>query len=238
MDKKLIIRLDDACERRDLKKWEQMENLLDKYGVKALVGVIPHCEDEEMSGYPFDQDFWVKVDSWQKKGWQIAMHGYNHVYGTKSGGLNPVNKRSEFAGETLDVQKEKIKSGVKIMRSHGIEPKVFFAPSHTFDKNTLVALKEESDIRTISDTVAFTAYLKDGFTFVPQQKGTVKDLPFKVVTYCYHPNMMEEKDFIELEEFLKTHKFAAFGDIAATKKRSFKDVILSKAYFAKRIFKR
>ena len=42
---KYIIRLDDACEKRDVKKWDQMEQILDKYGVKPLVGVIPHCED-------------------------------------------------------------------------------------------------------------------------------------------------------------------------------------------------
>ena len=30
----------------------------------------------------------------------------------------------------------------KLFNNHGIDPKVFFAPSHTFDNNTLIAIKE------------------------------------------------------------------------------------------------
>lgn len=92
------------------------------------------------------------------KGWIIALHGYNHVYSTNEGGINPVNKRSEFAGISLEQQKKKIRSGVKIFRENGHDPQVFFAPSHTFDENTIKALKEESNIRIISDTIANRTY--------------------------------------------------------------------------------
>ena len=122
---KYLLRLDDACEKRDVEKWEKTERILDEFGVRPLVGKIPNCEDPMMDKYPIDEEFWTKVDSWIKKGWVVAMHGYNHVYSTSSGGINPVQKRSEFAGEPLSVQKEKIRKGVAIMRSHGIDPKVF-----------------------------------------------------------------------------------------------------------------
>ena len=104
---KYIIRLDDACEKMDVEKWDRMEKLLDKYKVKPLVGVIPHCEDPMMDKYEFDAEFWKKVEIWKNKGWTIAMHGYNHVYGTPCGGMNPVNKRSEFAGLSYEEQAEK-----------------------------------------------------------------------------------------------------------------------------------
>lgn len=42
---KYILRLDDACEKRDIEKWDLMEQLLDQYNIKPLVGIIPHCED-------------------------------------------------------------------------------------------------------------------------------------------------------------------------------------------------
>ena len=39
------------------------------------------------------------------------MHGYNHVYHAERGGMNPVNRRSEFAGEPLEVQRRKYQKG-------------------------------------------------------------------------------------------------------------------------------
>lgn len=231
-----IMRLDDACEKRDIEKWDRIEAVLDKYGIKPLVGVIPHCEDPEMEKYDPDPSFWQKVSVWLGKGWSVAMHGYNHVYSTSCGGINPVNKRSEFAGEPLEVQKEKIRKGVEIMRSHGVEPEIFFAPSHTFDENTLVALKEESNIRAISDTIAWDSYRSGDFVFIPQQSGRVRKLPFKTVTFCYHPNMMSEQTFSELEDFLQKNgrSFKSFSTEGIKRKRSFIDNLLSKIYFGKR----
>lgn len=200
--KKYLLRLDDACERMDIEKWNRIESLLDKYDIKPLVGVIPHCEDNMMNIYSADGNFWNRVENWIKKSWTIAMHGYNHVYSTQCGGINPVNKRSEFAGEEIDIQKGKIAKGVKIFNEHGIVPRIFFAPSHTFDKNTLIALKEESAIRIISDTIANDIYRDGEFVFVPQQSGSVRKLPFKTITFCYHPNSMDEKSFEVLDNFL------------------------------------
>ena len=42
------MRLDDACEKWNKSNWIRMEILLDHYGIKPLVGIIPHCEDEMM----------------------------------------------------------------------------------------------------------------------------------------------------------------------------------------------
>lgn len=234
---KYILRLDDACEKMDIEKWDRMEQLLDKYGVKPLVGVIPHCEDPMMGDYRVDSNFWSKVANWISKDWSIAMHGYNHVYSTDCGGINPINKRSEFAGEPLEVQKEKIRKGISIMREHGINPKIFFAPSHTFDKNTLLALKAESDINIISDTIANDVYYQDDFQFVPQQSGRVRKLPFKVVTFCYHPNMMKENDFVYLEQFLRKN-IALYTKIELTvkgkRRKSILDKILRQIYFLRK----
>ena len=228
-----IIRLDDACEKMDIEKWDRMEGLLDKYGIKPLVGVIPHCEDPMMDRYEYNHFFWDKVHSWEGKGWAIALHGYNHVYSTKSGGINPVNKKSEFAGEPLEIQKEKIALGVEILHNLGINPKVFFAPAHTFDENTLLALKECSEIRIISDTVANDVYSKDGFSFVPLQAGSVRSLPLKTVTFCYHPNVMSEKDFEKLEKFLLKNgrMFIPFPTALVKRNYSYLDIALNRCYF-------
>ena len=231
-----IIRLDDAADRMDCKKWDRMEALLDKYDIKPLVGVIPNCKDEMMNIYDRDPIFWNRVHRWGAKGWTIALHGYEHVYCTTDGGINPVNKRSEFAGLSLEQQKYKIKKGLEIFRRNEVEPKVFFAPSHTFDLNTIEALKQESNIRIISDTIANKPYSQYDMTFVPQQSGKVRKLPFKVVTFCYHPNMMEEQEFIYLESFLKKYNklFTSFPIFKQTKRKSLLDLALNKLYFSRR----
>lgn len=228
----LLIRLDDACPSRDIAKWDRMEALLDAYGVKPLVGIIPDCKDPAMKEYAEDSDFWLKrVPSWKEKGWAFAMHGYEHVYHTESGGINPVNRRSEFAGLSYEEQCVKIRGGVNRLRQYGIEPKIFFAPSHTFDKNTIKALLEESSIRIISDVPANKPFCKYGMTFIPQQSGRVRELPFAVQTFCYHPNIMQDADFERLESFLKTHSFSQFPMEETKRKPSLYDWILMKIYY-------
>lgn len=233
---KYIIRLDDACEKMNVEMWGKMEKLLDKYHVKPLVGVIPCCKDKIMEKYDIDPTFGQKVQSWKKKGWKIALHGYDHVYITSEGGINPVNARSEFAGVDYDIQVKKIVEGISILKDMGVTPNIFFAPSHTFDANTIRALKENSSIRIISDTIARKPYQKDGITFVPQQSGKVRRIVGMVTTFCYHPNTMEKKDFEELELFLEKYSklFVQFPDVEVTRKRDLLDLILKRIYFFRR----
>lgn len=229
---KYFIRLDDACPKRDIEKWNRMEVLLDKYNIKPLVGIIPNCKDPEMEKYSIDNSFWTKlVPAWQNKKWTLAMHGFEHIYVTKEGGINPVNNRSEFAGLPYEEQVKKINQGYTILKQHGIEPKIFFAPAHTFDENTLKALKNKTDIRFISDTPANDCYLKKDFIFIPQQSGMVRKLPFKTVTFCYHPNTMEDIDFVRLEIFIKKHTILNFKLITTNRKLSLYDKLLMKLYY-------
>lgn len=230
------MRLDDAAEKMDLEKWNRMEKLLDEYNIKPLVGVIPNCKDPMMDCYEKDECFWNRVKNWENKGWTIALHGYEHVYCTEKEGLNPVNRRSEFAGLGLDEQKRKIREGVAIFKENGVDPKVFFAPSHTFDLNTIEALKEESDIEIISDTIAYKQYTEYGMTFVPQQSGMVRTLPFGLVTFCYHPNIMNDSDFDRLRIFMEKHScsFVQFPLFKTLRKKGLIDEFLKFLYFARR----
>lgn len=236
---RLILRLDDAAERMDVEKWNRIEQLLDKYNIRPLVGVIPDCKDSKMDKYKKDPLFWDKVHRWMDKGWTIAMHGYRHVYDTDDGGINPVNNKSEFAGHSYEEQAIRIRNGLKIMNEHGVKPTVFFAPGHTFDVNTLNALKKETRIRIISDTVAWDTYYEKGFFFIPQQSGRVRKLPFRTCTFCYHPNTMSEAEFNHLEMFIDSYRSNIIGNIDVKTKRgkSLIDIVLSKAYYGIRIIR-
>ena len=235
---KYLVRLDDASDYMDVEKWQRMETLIDKYGIKPLVGIIPDNKDASLIyNYKQDLTFWNKVLSWKNKGWELALHGCYHKYTTKEGGINPVNKRSEFAGVSLDEQRKMIRHGIDILKQYGIVTNVFFAPSHTFDKNTLIALKEESNIRIISDTIANDVYFENDLYFIPQQSGRVRKLPFKLCTFCYHPNTMSDKDFENLETFLRKYyfKFVAVREIELKKRsKSLFDKLLHFMYFVKR----
>jgi predicted deacetylase len=238
MKREYLIRLDDACPTMDSAKWGRMEEILDVYGIKPMVGIIPHNEDSKQEIDIEDAHFWDKVRVWTDKGWTIALHGYNHCYDCEGGmnGLNPMWRRSEFAGLPLDKQRKKIRNGVAIMRECGVIPKYFFAPSHTFDENTIVALREESDIRIISDTIGRYPYKKDDFWFIPQIAGHCVKIPIGgIYTFCFHPNTMNAAAFHNLENFLKNYRsqFVSFDliDLKQYDRKSIVDRLLSWIFF-------
>ena len=235
MKSKYLIRLDDACPQMNKLRWQRMEDILDKYEIKPMVGIIPNNEDPVTCIDPIDPNFVTKALNWQKKGWAIALHGYNHVCTTSIGGINPVHKRSEFAGISLNEQKEKISKGYKILMDMGLRPQYFFAPSHTFDWNTLKALVEETSIRIISDTIALHPYKLDEFTVVPCQMGRFRKLPLRGYwTFCFHPNGMDDTAFDTFENFIKANQFISFSDIDinVVEKKSIVDSLFSFMYFA------
>lgn len=148
-------------------------------------------------------------------------------------------KRSEFNGLPLDKQKEKVRMSVAVMREHGINPKYFFAPGHTFDMNTLVALREESDIRIISDTIATRPYRYKSFVFIPQFSGQCREMKMNgLYTFCFHPNSMNDAAFEKTDLFLQNHKdmFISFDDVDVEHagKKSIFDKMLSLGYFMMR----
>lgn len=236
---KYLIRLDDACPTMHRNNWKRMEEMLDQYKIRPLVGIIPHNEDTNQQIDSEDPDFWKKALNWEKKGWAIALHGYNHVYISSDSGINPLWNRSEFAGVPLEIQKDKIKKGVSILKNNGISPNYFFAPSHTYDQNTLKALRECSDIRIISDTIATQPYKWNDFIFLPQLGGSCKNMIIPGTwTFCFHPSAMDDIDFSNLEIFILKNRdqFVSFQDIKFEniKSKSLISKLLSSIYFLRR----
>lgn len=243
MNRKYLIRLDDACPTMERDNWRRIEEILDRHGVKPMVGVIPDNRDPQQQLSPADEGFWPHVKEWEAKGWAIAMHGYDHCYISMSAGINPLWPRSEFAGVSLDEQRAKIRNGMAIFRQHGIEPRYFFAPSHTFDLNTLEALRRESTIRIISDTIATRPYRRWGFTFLPQMGGSCREMRLPGVwTFCLHPSAMRDADFDATDRFLTAHaaEFTSFDRLSLDRLggKSLMGHLLSTIYFTRRRLRR
>ena len=115
----LIIRLDDIAENMNWDLMNKCEILFDNYNIKPLLGVVPDNKDKELLTYKKNPNFWEKVLFWQKKGWEISMHGYSHVYDSETNKKDYFNYggKSEFFGHTLEEQKKRIKNGLEIFNS-------------------------------------------------------------------------------------------------------------------------
>jgi hypothetical protein len=217
---KYIIRLDDACPTMNSENWRRMEVLLSTYQITPIVAVVPNNQDHKLMVDDENEDFWKHVKKWQNKNWEIALHGFEHKYVTKHKSIVPINDYSEFAGVSLEKQKEKIREGIKIFKQNNISCHVWIAPAHSFDENTIKALKEESDIRIISDGIAWSPYYAYDMHWIPQQLWKPREMPFGTWTICYHPDEMKEKDFERLENFLEKNskKFTSINKLELNKK--------------------
>lgn len=232
-----FIRLDDASPYIDNNKWDRIISILEKHKIHSLIGVIPDNKDSLTIKESYYQSFWQKAKEWERYGHVIALHGYDHCYVSTNGGINPIHNRSEFAGIPIGIQKEKIKKGYHILLNNGLTPIVFYAPSHTFDENTIKALIEETPIRIISDTIALKSYKAYGVTFIPQQIGQFKDIPISGnFTFCFHPNNMTDEDFAKFEQFIiknrdKFYNYSELIAIATDRKRNIFETILQQSYY-------
>ena len=200
-----IIRLDDACPTMNHSNWDTMEEILDYYGVKPIVGIIPDNTDPTFS-WEEDAHFWDKALIWQKKGWIPALHGLHHKYHTVPHGScfqMTLSTWSKFIGLSVEEQKKMITEGLDILHGHGIMPTCFFAPAHTYDANTVLALRESgSEIKFISDGYKLYPYRKNGMVFVPSICDGPFHMPFGIYTYVFHPSYMDERGFERLKAFL------------------------------------
>lgn len=216
---KIAIRIDDITENMDWQKFLRFKGLLDRYGIKPLIGVVPDNQDDMLNiskdGAP--EDFWAYIKELQEDGFTIAMHGVNHIYTTKKGGNFPLNHFSEFAGLPYEEQLELLSYGVDIFNQHDIATDIFMAPGHSFDDNTLKALKLLGFTK-ITDGFGKNPYNYKGFTFYPisfKKSSTLKaDNGYS--TLVFHLNGMKDSEFDTFERLLnkqKNYKFISYNEL-------------------------
>ena len=211
---KITIRMDDTTPDMDWGKFLRFKDILDKHGIKPLIGVVPDNRDFKLALNPVRADFWSYVKELQDSGWTVAMHGLNHLYTTKEAGLFPIGGKSEFAGLPYEKQEEMVRAGKQILQDKGISTDIFMAPSHSFDSNTLKALKKNG-FTTITDGFGTEPFKSHGMVFYPisvKRSDSLKDERDGLVTFVYHANTMDEKDFAKLAELLQTGKAVSYSE--------------------------
>ena len=200
----LLIRMDDISENMNWALMDKCEKLFDKFKIKPLLGIIPINKDPELLKLPKNDRFWERVENWKNKGWEITMHGCNHLYTQKSDKNDIFNYggNSEFYGLDYSMQLNKIKTGLEEFKKRKIKVRSFFAPNHIYDSNTLKALKD-SDIKIIIDGYGLFPYYKNEILFIPQLFYKEIFLPFGIQSTQMHINEWNDEAYNNFEIFVK-----------------------------------
>lgn len=222
------VRFDDVCPTMDMKQFMKAVCLMDEFGIKPLIGLIPdNLDPNQMLAEPAS-DYWKMIKELEKKGWSIALHGLHHVYNKE----NPRTiicgrKHSEFAGNSVNDQIESIRKGKEILEHNGIFTDVFFAPAHTYDKNTLIALNRNG-FRINCDCASVFPYQQNGIKCIPCRNGGVpRKLKKGINSIVCHTNEWNDDD--KKEEFERLRAFCernnrfitSFHDVSKIKEHSF-----------------
>lgn len=199
-----LVRLDDIHPRMNHDNFDRLINLLSKYTIQGILGVIPDNQDQKLMIQNEDLNFWHQMKLLEDRGYWIAQHGYQHIYDSNDGGILNLNKQSEFAGHSYDVQKRKLEKGKTILESKGLNPKVFMAPSHSYDHTTVKVIKQLG--YAITDGFGLFPKKKEGVLYIPQLFASPKHIGVGLYTICLHTDQMKENDFNRLENHIKKHK--------------------------------
>jgi hypothetical protein len=199
-----LLRCDDLCPTASRPRWQRFLRLMEEFGIRPILAVVPDNQDPDLEVSPPDPGFWERVRSLESAGATIGLHGYRHLAKSRGRGLVPLHRETEFAGVEKETQRAWIHAGLEIMRGHGLNPILWVAPRHGFDGGTLEALRQEG-ITVLSDGFARVPFVRGGVTWIPQQIWEPVEKPHGLWTICVHPNTADDSLAERLRAFLRDH---------------------------------
>lgn len=188
MGASFLVRFDDICPTMNWDVWRQVEDILTSAEGKPILAVVPDNHDAVLNVAPPNPKFWDEVRRWQAMGWTIALHGYRHLPETTCSGIIGLNSKSEFAGLPYEAQLAKITAGMTVFKNQGISSRVWVAPSHSFDANTVAALRTVGIDRISDGLFVYPHTDRNGTLWTPQQIWRFHAMPLGVWTVCCHIN--------------------------------------------------
>jgi hypothetical protein len=213
-----LIRFDDLCPTMLSDRWERFISLVARHGVSPILAVVPDNQDPALKLQSPDPEFWNRMRSYQAAGFTIAMHGYRHLCRGRGKSLLGLHEETEFAGVNEFQQHEWIRSGLEILRENGINPRLFVAPRHGFDRCTLRALAVEG-LGVLSDGFARRPFTRHEVIWIPQQLWGPVRKSTGLWTICIHTNTATPALEDKLERFLAENakQFTSFDKVVAEK---------------------
>ena len=193
LEPEYLIRFDDLNDCMNWEVWDEIEFFLDSHNIKPLVAVIPNNKDISVGRWEKNARSKERFTEMHRKGYEVCMHGYDHVYISDDPGIYGFTSRSEFAGVNISLQEEKIRKGKEILKSMGISPRCWIGPNHSYDQDTIDILKR-NDFQIISDGLHRLPYMYDEqIMMVPTQKWKMNAFFPGLFTVCYHHNNWDER---------------------------------------------
>jgi predicted deacetylase len=153
---------------------------------------------------PHDAGFWSEMRELESEGACVGVHGLTHLNDQQGCSLIPLHRETEFAGSTVSAQLEKIEQGIQILKAQGLTPRIWIAPRHGFDRNTLRALML-AGLDLLSDGLAKKPFRQGGVVWIPQQIWEPVSKRAGLWTICIHANTCTQAQFTALEEFVRVH---------------------------------
>lgn len=214
-----LLRFDDLCPTIDSRRWGQFKEVVECFSISPILAVIPDNMDRKLEAAAPDPAFWDQMRAMERAGATIAIHGYQHLCKSRGKSMMGLHRRSEFAGVDPELQRRWIKRSLELLRAQRLNPKLWVAPRHGFDMNTLIAVRVEG-LNWISDGMARVPFLRGGVNWIPQQLWSPVYKEQGLWTICIHSNSATVEDVCRLRAFLNLHagQFTSFDRIAAESK--------------------
>lgn len=209
-----LLRVDDLCPTTNAERWLEVQEWIFEAGIRAILAVVPANRDPELAVSAPDPHFWTNMRRLEAAGATIGLHGFRHSCTQRGRSLVPVHRHTEFAGAAIEEQYKWIAAGLAILRSYGLTPKLWVAPRHGFDRNTLRAL-HLAGMNYLSDGLGRMPVRRDGVLWIPQQLWGPATKTEGLWTICIHPNTMTAADCGELRAFLRENgmRFTTFDSV-------------------------
>jgi predicted deacetylase len=199
-----LLRFDDLCPTMDFGRWDRFLPLIEEFGIRPILAIVPDNKDRDLERAVPDPEFWGRMRAMEAAGASIALHGFQHLCNNQGKSMVPSHPHSEFAGVSAGIQRQWISSGLKILRGHGLNPCLWVAPRHGFDWQTLEALRAEG-IGLVSDGFARVPFTRAGLTWIPQQLWSPVKKAKGLWTICLHTNTACDSQVDQLRVFLGRH---------------------------------
>ena len=199
-----LLRVDDLCPTVSRERWQLFRALIEEFRLQPILAVVPDNRDPALQVSAADSSFWVQMRALESGGNMIGLHGYRHLCRSRGRSRLGLDSASEFAGLPAETQRKWIGEGLNILRGHALNPRMFVAPRHGFDANTLLALRSEG-IPLLCDGFARRPFLCGEVTWIPQQLWGAEEKASGVWTICMHPNTASDGDVAGLHAFLRAH---------------------------------
>jgi predicted deacetylase len=183
-------------------QWCRLLPVIEELRIRPILAVVPDNQDRDLQQKPADPEFWAGMRALEAAGATIALHGFRHLCRSVGRSLIPLHGRSEFAGVDEHTQRQWIRAGLMMLREQGLNPKVWVAPRHGFDRATLRALRAEG-INVLSDGFTRIPFRRGEVTWIPQQLWGPKEKQRGLWTICTHCNSARSAEVDALVAFMR-----------------------------------